>query len=291
MPVSEDKYRGTEDDLQDKSWRKKLFVIVFGTNTPAGKIFDVILLVLIVLSVITVMLESVPSIKAVYGEELRLLEWGMTFFFTFEYFVRIWIVQKPKKYIFSALGIIDLLAILPTYLSLFLVGTQGLAIIRALRILRIFRILKLMRFVSEAAVLGKALKASRHKITVFFLALIVLVFILGSIMYLVEGSQNGFHSIPQSVYWAIVTLTTVGYGDISPSTVPGQMIASFVMLLGYSIIAIPTGIVGAEIYKEVDAGKSISEDMICLSCGLETHDHDANYCKKCGDKIEASEGT
>lgn len=284
--MDEEKYIGTGEDFHDQSLQKKLFVIVFGTNTPSGKLFDLTLLVLILLSVITVMLESVPVIAEEYGSELRILEWIMTIFFTIEYIVRIWIVSKPKKYIFSALGIVDLLAILPTYLSLFLVGTQGLAIIRALRILRIFRILKLMRFVSEAVILVRALKTSRHKITVFFMALMVLVFILGSIMYLVEGSQNGFHSIPQSIYWAIVTLTTVGYGDVVPVTVLGKIIASIIMLLGYSIIAIPTGIVGAEIYKEVGATKSFSSKFICPCCGHEAHDIDAKFCKKCGEEIE-----
>lgn len=288
MPINEDKYAGSEENLREKSLRKKLFIIVFGTNTPAGKLFDIVLLILIVLSVIAVMLESVPPIKARFGEELRHMEWVMTFFFTIEYIIRIWIVEKPKKYIFSFFGVIDFLAILPTYLSLVLVGTQGLAIIRALRILRVFRILKLMRFVSEATILARALKASRHKITVFFLFLIILVFILGSIMYLIEGSQSGFHSIPQSIYWAIVTLTTVGYGDITPLTVAGKLIASVIMLLGYSIIAIPTGIVGAEIYKEV-GGTSLASNQVhhlCPGCGLDTHDEDANFCKNCGAKLE-----
>ena len=193
-------------------------------------------------------------------------------------------IKKPRTYIFSFLGIIDLLATLPTYLSFFLAGSQSFAILRALRLLRIFRILKLVRFVSEARLLGKALASSRHKITVFFLALIVLVFILGSIMYLVEGPDAGFGSIPSSIYWAIVTLTTVGFGDITPQTVPGKFIASIIMLLGYAIIAIPTGIVGAEIYKEVEM-KQKSHKMICTGCGAEDHQIGANFCHSCGKEL------
>ncbi len=246
--------------------------------------FDLALLVLILLSVLIVMLESVPNLVWDIGHELRILEWIVTILFTIEYVLRLWIVKSPRKYALSLFGIIDLLAILPTYLSLVLVGSQGLAIIRALRLLRVFRILKLMQFVSEAQTLGRALKASRHKITVFFLFLIVLVFILGSVMYLVEGAESGFHSIPQSIYWAIVTLTTVGYGDVTPITVAGKMISSLIMLIGYSIIAIPTGIVGAEIYREVDSQKK-SQGRKCQNCGLEDHDNDAIYCKKCGNSL------
>jgi voltage-gated potassium channel len=252
--------------------RRQLFAIIFGTGTPAGKAFDLILLVLILVSVAAVMLESVSFIAEDYGKTLRVIEWVVTIFFTFEYIARIWVVKNPTRYIFSFLGIIDLLSIIPTYLSFFLVGSQSFAILRALRLLRIFRILKLMRFVSEARILGKALISSRHKITVFFLALLVLVFILGSIMYLVEGPESGFSSIPLSIYWAIVTLTTVGFGDITPTTILGQLIASIIMLLGYSIIAIPTGIVGAEIYKEVDRTKmQANHTLICPSCGQDDH--------------------
>lgn len=226
MPFEEKKYAGDESRFEDKPLKRKLFVIIFGTHTPAGKLFDVVLLILILVSVLAVMLESVQFIHEKYGAFLRIIEWIVTIFFTIEYIARVMIVKKPGQYIFSVFGIIDLLSILPTYLSFFIVGSQGLAIIRAIRLLRVFRILKLMRFVSESQVLGKALISSRHKITVFFLFLMILVFILGSVMYLVEGPEHGFTSIPASIYWAIVTLTTVGFGDITPSTVPGQAIAS-----------------------------------------------------------------
>jgi len=272
--------------FKENSLRKRIFIIIFGTNTRMGRIFDLTLLVLILVSVAAVMLETVDFIEEDYGTPLRIIEYVVTIFFTFEYLARIWVVKKPSVYIFSFLGIIDLLSILPTYLSFIVVGSQSFAILRALRLLRIFRILKLVRFVSEAKILGKALISSRHKITVFFLALLILVFILGSIMYLVEGSESGFNSIPLSIYWAIVTLTTVGFGDITPQTVPGQLIASIIMLLGYSIIAIPTGIVGAEIYKEVDAVARLkSNDLICMACGDEEHTPDSKYCHKCGEPL------
>jgi voltage-gated potassium channel len=284
MPYSEEQYRGDVDRLPEKSFKRQIFIIIFGTNTRAGKLFDVVLLWLIVLSVLAVMLETVDFIAVKYGTALRILEWVVTVFFTIEYIARIAVVSKPAKYIFSWLGIIDLLALLPSYLSVILAGSQGLLIIRALRLIRVFRVLKLMRFVSEAEVLGRALTASRHKITVFFFFLMILVFILGSIMYLIEGPERGFNSIPLSIYWAIVTLTTVGFGDITPQTVVGQMIASIVMLLGYAIIAIPTGIVGAEIYKEKDTRQPLVQ-TICPSCGKEEHLENAAYCHKCGDKL------
>ncbi len=281
--TEDDPAKTAEERFQDSPLRKRLFLIIFGTNTRAGKIFDITLLILILVSVAAVMLETVDFIAEDFGTELRVIEWVVTIFFTLEYLARIWVVKKPRSYIFSFLGIIDFLSILPTYLSFFIVGSQSLAILRALRLLRIFRILKLVRFVSESKILGRALIASRHKITVFFLALLVLVFILGSIMYLVEGGESGFHSIPQSIYWAIVTLTTVGFGDITPQTVLGQFIASIIMLLGYSIIAIPTGIVGAEIYKEVDAAATMRKNgLICRSCGSEDLPPDSHFCKDCG---------
>lgn len=270
----------------ENSLRKRIFIIIFGTHTRWGKIFDLTLLVLILISVAAVMLETVDFIEDDYGPVLRIIEYVVTVFFTFEYLARIWVVKKPSAYIFSFLGIIDLLSIIPTYLSLFVVGTQSFAILRALRLLRIFRVLKLVRFVSEAQILGRALVSSRHKITVFFMALLILVVILGSIMYLVEGAESGFNSIPLSIYWAIVTLTTVGFGDITPQTIPGQFIASIIMLLGYSIIAIPTGIVGAEIYKEVDAVSRLkNNELICMACGDEEHMPDARYCHQCGEKL------
>jgi voltage-gated potassium channel len=273
------------DNLEANSLKRKLFVIIFGTNTRAGKIFDITLLVLILVSVAAVMLETVSFIDKEYHILLRVVEWIVTVFFTLEYLARIWVVKKAKVYVFSVLGIIDLLSIIPTYLSFILVGSQSFAILRALRILRIFRILKLVRFVSEAQLLGRALKSSRHKITVFFLALLILVFILGSVMYLIEGPESGFVSIPRSIYWAIVTLTTVGFGDVTPQTILGQFVASMIMLLGYSIIAIPTGIVGAEIYKEVDHSNKSNTTMICAGCGHENHDLESNFCNNCGKRL------
>lgn len=288
MPFNEKEYKGEESRFREESLKRKVFVIIFGTNTPAGKLFDLILMALIVLSVVAVMLESVDFIAEEYGRELRIIEWVVTIFFTIEYVARIIVVLKPAKYIFSWLGIIDFLSILPTYLSIFLLGSQGLAVLRALRLLRVFRVLKLMRFVSESEVLARALLSSRHKITVFFLFLLILVFILGSIMYLVEGSESGFNSIPLSIYWAIVTLTTVGFGDITPTTIAGQFIASMIMLLGYSIIAIPTGIVGAEIYREVDLAKHKTKGIICQNCGQEDLHPTSNYCRKCGEKLQTT---
>jgi voltage-gated potassium channel len=271
-------------NAKDNSFRRHLFIVIFGTTTKAGKLFDVTLLVLILVSVAAVMLETVDFIDQNYHATLRVIEWIVTVFFTLEYAARIWVVKKPRIYIFSFFGLVDLLSILPTYLSIILVGSQSFAILRALRLLRVFRILKLVRFVSEAQLLGRALMSSRHKITVFFLALLILVFILGSVMYLVEGSESGFSSIPLSIYWAIVTLTTVGFGDITPQTILGQFIASFIMLLGYAIIAIPTGIVGAEIYKEVEVIKK-KEHIICTGCGYEDNPIGARFCNNCGKKI------
>lgn len=285
MPFEEKKYSGHHDRLAHQPLKQKLFVIIFGTHTPAGKLFDLILLVLILISVFAVMLETVESIHVKYGHVLRVIEWVVTIFFTLEYAARVMIVKKPGKYIFSPLGIIDLLSILPTYLSLIIVGSQSLAIIRAVRLLRVFRILKLMRFVAESQVLVRALISSRHKITVFFLFLMILVFILGSIMYLIEGPNGGFDSIPSSIYWAIVTLTTVGFGDITPVTIAGKSIASFIMLLGYSIIAIPTGIIGAEIYKSVDKRRKSDSVKLCRECGIEGHLSDAKFCRNCGEKL------
>ncbi len=279
---SDEKYGDELKRFKAGSLRKKLFTIIFGTDTPAGKLFDVVLLLLILVSVLAVMLESVNTINDRYGKELRTIEWIVTAFFTVEYIARAAVVSRPRQYIFSFFGIIDLVAILPSYLSLLVGGAQGLAIVRALRLLRVFRILKLVHFVSEAQVLGKALKSSRYKIIVFFLFLLILVFIFGTLMYLIEGSENGFHSIPLSIYWAIVTLTTVGFGDITPQTVVGQFAASIIMLLGYAIIAIPTGIVGAEIYKEVGKVSRLDPALICPACGMESHLYNSKNCHQCG---------
>ena len=263
------------------TFRKRLYVIIFGTDTPAGRGFDVALLIAILISVLAVMLESVPSISTNYGQFFKYAEWFFTIIFSLEYITRIYVTNSRTKYILSFYGLIDLLSVLPTYLSLVFAGTQYLLIIRALRLLRVFRILKLGRFVGEGEQLGRAIKASRHKITVFMGTVLMLVIILGTIMYLIEGRDNGFTSIPLSIYWAIVTLTTVGYGDIAPQTILGQTIASFVMILGYAIIAVPTGIVTVELQKD----KKKQNEKKCKNCSASGHDSDALFCKFCGNKL------
>ena len=266
--------------------RKQLFVVVFGTDTKAGKLFDIILLWAIVLSVISVMLESVREIREAYDDVFFVLEWFFTVLFTIEYLLRLFITIKPKKYAFSFFGIIDLLATLPTYLTLFVAGGSYLVVIRSIRLLRIFRILKLGRYLREASVLTNALAASRHKILVFLGAVFTLAMIMGTLMYMIEGGESGFTSIPRSIYWAIVTITTVGYGDIAPQTIFGQVIASMLMLMGYAIIAVPTGIVTSEMVqaenerKETDASK-----RKCNECGKSGHEPHAKYCNNCGAKI------
>lgn len=262
-------------------WQQKLHEVIYEADTKAGKYFDIILLVAILLSVATVMLESVNSIEVIYGAELRIIEWIFTIIFTLEYMARLISIGKPLKYVFSFYGIIDLISIIPTYLGIFILGSHTLAIIRSIRLLRVFRILKLAQFIGEANVLIKALKASRPKIVVFLFALLSLTFILGTMMYLIETPESGFTSIPRSIYWAIVTLTTVGYGDIAPQTVLGQTLASFIMIIGYAIIAVPTGIVGAEIAK----ADTHSNTQACTNCSLEGHDDDAKHCKFCGTSL------
>lgn len=261
--------------------KENIYEIIFEADTRAGKVFDIALLIIILMSVVLVMLESVPGIRQSHGKLLTILEWGITLIFTVEYFVRIAVVGKPRKYIFSFYGIIDLLAILPTYLSLILLGSQSLVVIRVLRLLRVFRILKLTRYTQAGRTLARALWASREKISVFIFFVIILVVITGTVMYLVEGEDGGFTSIPTSIYWAIVTLTTVGYGDISPVTAFGQFLASFVMILGYAIIAVPTGIVTAEMINPTDEKNT----QVCPNCLHDKHDNDAVYCKKCGAKL------
>lgn len=261
-------------------WRLKLHEIIFEADTPAGKAFDIALLISILLSVLAVMLESVPSIQAQYGDVLRSVEWLFTILFTVEYGLRLLSVGKPLKYATSFYGIVDLLAILPTYLSVIVVGTQSLIVIRALRLLRIFRILKLAQYVAEAQMLFVALKASFRKITVFLGTVLTLVLIIGAVMHLIEGSVNpGFNSIPESIYWTIVTLTTVGYGDVAPITTLGKALASVVMILGYGIIAVPTGIVSAEL---VGSFKAKVSTQACPECAAEGHHADAKHCNHCG---------
>jgi voltage-gated potassium channel len=265
-------------------WRERVHEIIFETDTPAGKTFDVVLLVVIVLSVVAVVLESVPGLSTAYGPHLRAVEWIFTGLFTVEYALRIATTNRPARYVFSAFGIIDLLSIVPTYLSLFFAGTQSLLVIRALRLLRVFRVLKLVRFVGEARMLGEAMRASARKIFVFLFFVLTLVVIIGSVMYLVEGRESGFTSIPVSIYWTIVTMTTVGYGDLAPQTVLGRVIASVVMILGYGIIAVPTGIVTVEMAQ----GRQplpLADVRVCRDCGVDGHDDDAMHCKRCGARL------
>lgn len=270
---------------QSKDWREKVHEIIYEADTPAGKLFDVLLLIVILISILFVMLESVESIESKYAVFLNTSEWVITIIFTLEYILRIISVKKPKTYIFSFYGIIDLLSTIPKYLSLFVLGTHSLVALRALRLLRVFRILKLTRFIGESANFGKALKRSRAKIAVFLSFVIVLCIILGTVMYLVESEQDsGFTSIPRSVYWAIVTLTTVGYGDIAPITALGQFIASLIMILGYGIIAVPTGIVTSEMTKS-ERKLIPNNTQVCANCNESYHQDDAEYCHKCGHKL------
>jgi voltage-gated potassium channel len=264
------------------SLRRRAHEVVVGHDTPAGKAFDVVLIWLIVASVGVVMLESVQGIRDDYGAWLRGAEWAFTIVFTAEYLLRLWCVPSALGYAGSFFGLVDLVAILPTYLSLVIPGGQALLTVRALRLLRVFRVLKLAHYMSATAVLVRALGASRHKIGVFLLAVLTLVMTLGSLMYLVEGSANGFTSIPVSVYWAIVTLTTVGYGDITPHTVVGQFLAAIIMILGYAIIAVPTGIVTVEIGA---AARQAAQARSCPQCAFTGHDSDAQHCKRCGQRL------
>ena len=262
-------------------WRQKVYEIVFEAETPAGRVFDITLISLILLSVLAVFLESVRGIREVFGPELYAAEWAFTILFTVEYLLRLVSVKRPLRYVFSFYGIVDLLAILPTYVSLFLPGTQYLLVIRILRLLRIFRVLKLTSYITEGRVISTALRASRQKITVFLVAILTIVTVVGSLMYVVEGEEHGFTDIPTSIYWAIVTLTTVGYGDLSPKTGLGKFLASAVMIMGYGIIAVPTGIVTGELIR---ATRSLSTH-VCPECHAEPHDIDAIHCKYCGAKL------
>ena len=269
-----------KDLWPNSTWRQKVFIVIFGTDTHAGKKFDVALLWAILLSIGVVMLESVDAIRTEYGQWLKIAEWAFTILFTIEYLARIISISKPWYYASSFYGIIDLVSVIPTYLALFFTGGQYLLVIRALRLLRIFRILKLTRYTGEASTLLTALQASRHKITVFLGAVFTIVVIMGTMMYLIEGGDNGFTSIPRSIYWAIVTLTTVGYGDIAPQTILGQTLASVIMIMGYAIIAVPTGIVTAELtYGQKNNGKK------CEHCGCKSHPDNAKFCFKCGKKL------
>jgi len=265
-----------------KSFQAICHEIIFEADTAPGKLFDLLLIFSIMLSVLVVMLDSIQSVKAEYGNILWVFEWGFTLIFTLEYLLRLFCVGRPLSYAVSFYGVIDLLSILPTYISLLIPGSHYLIVIRILRVLRVFRVLKLAQYLSEANMLWKAILASRRKIFIFLFTVVTLVVIIGSIMYVIEGHENGFTSIPRGIYWAIVTLTTVGYGDISPNTNMGQALASVVMILGYGIIAVPTGIVTVEM--SAVSRKSVST-QVCTACSAEGHDDDAKFCKYCGTKI------
>lgn len=266
------------------SFKTRLFVTIYGTETRWGKIFDIVLLWLILFSILTVCLETVPSIREKYYQMLLIAEWGFTILFTIEYIFRIYSHPKPHHYIFSFFGIIDLLAILPTYLSFFLIGGQYLITIRVFRLLRIFRVLKLTGFLENARIMVDALMASIKKIIVFLFAVLSIVLFSGTLLYIIEGEESGFRSIPESIYWSIVTITTVGYGDITPVTPAGKFIASIIMILGYGIIAVPTGIVSAEFVKG-RRSKKIDETIVCSNC-QEKLPRLTRYCSHCGNKLE-----
>ena len=263
-------------------WRQRLYTVIFEADTPVGKKFDVALLWAIVLSVAAVLVESVASVRAEHGAALHVLELVFTGLFTVEYLLRVVAVRRPWKYIFSFYGWVDLLSILPTFVELLVPGAASLRVVRMLRLLRVFRVLKLVGFLREAQILRDALLASRRKIAVFLYTVLVLVTLLGTLVYMVEDAEAGFTSIPRSIYWAIVTVTTVGYGDIAPQTVTGQIIASMMMILGYAILAVPTGIVGAELAK---SSSPSTNTQACPSCGREGHDDDAAHCKHCGKRL------
>jgi len=268
------------NEQQAPAWKVKMHEIIFEADTPTGKLFDVTLLWAILLSVIAVLLETVDSIATHHRDLLVIAEWIFTILFTIEYVLRILSVGKPWKYITSFMGVVDLLSILPTYISLLVAGPQYLLVIRTIRLIRVFRILKLTRYVSEAQALKNALLASAAKITVFIGGVVILVLIMGTLMYIIEGPENGFTSIPRAMYWTVVTITTVGYGDIAPQTTIGQTLASLIMLFGYGIIAVPTGIVTGE-YMRKKSHKDYNTQA-CPQCSEEGHDANAKHCKYCG---------
>lgn len=279
-------------------WKRKLHEIIYEADTPMGKVFDIVLLILILASVALVMLESVKSLDAKYHDFFEIGEWIITIFFTIEYFARIITVKKPSTYIFSFYGIIDFLSTIPQYLAIFFIGSNALVTVRALRLLRIFRILKITRYVGESNKLSKAIKDSKAKVSIFLFAVLILCIIAGTLMYMIEGEESGFTSIPVSIYWCIVTLTTVGFGDIAPVTPLGQLIAAIIMIMGYGIIAVPTGIVSAEYARDlqdkplekgnVSKINIDGEDYVhmntqsCQNCSASKHRDDAQFCHHCG---------
>lgn len=285
-----------QKEKTNKDWKAKLHEIIYEADTPEGKLFDVVLLIAIIASIVLVMLESIKGFDTKYHDFLNISEWIITILFTFEYIARIVTVKKPFKYIFSFYGMVDFLSTVPKYLSLIFAGTHALVALRALRLLRVFRILKLARYLGASNMLANALKASRAKIMVFLFAVLILCIIFGTLMYLIEGEDSGFTSIPVSVYWCIVTLTTVGFGDIAPVTPFGQFIAAIIMILGYGIIAVPTGIVSAEYSAQGKLTNNPNEkpklpevhlnSQACPSCSAENHKDYAKYCYKCGHFLE-----
>lgn len=264
-----------------ESFRNHIYNVIFGTETRTGRTFDILLLWAILFSIGIVILESIQSLRVEYGKFFLYTEWFFTILFTIEYLIRIWVSPKPAKYIFSTLGIVDFLSVIPTYLSLIVAGTHVLIVVRAIRLLRVFRIFKLNYLMGQGELIVMALKSSFSKITVFLFAILNIVVIIGALMYVVEGDTNGFDSIPRSIYWAIVTITTVGYGDISPQTALGQFISSFIMIIGYAIIAVPTGIVSSEITKHNLQSKRIK----CPNCKTVIPNSEDKYCSNCGTKL------
>ncbi len=270
----------TETDAEPRiALKDRVRLVIFEAHTPAGKAFDVGLIICILVSVLAVLLDSVASLHRAYGSYLLAIEWFFTLIFTLEYIARLWCIQDTRRYARSFYGVVDLLGIIPTYLSVLVADTQYLLVIRILRVLRVFRVLRMVRYVGEAELLTQALIASRRKITVFISSVLALVVIFGSFMYLIEGQENGFTSIPRSIYWAVITLTTVGYGDLTPQTPLGQAVATLVMIMGYGIIAVPTGIVTLEISE---AHKRAANTRTCPVCAVEGHIREATYCWRCG---------
>ncbi|TXE14544.1 ion transporter [Algoriphagus aquimarinus] len=265
--------------------KKRLAHIVFESDDWASKTFDIVLLFMIFGSIFVAILDSVASLRAQYGEIFLILEWVFTVLFTIEYLLRVWLSRKPSGYIFSFFGMVDLLAILPSYLSFFVVNSQLLTVVRALRLLRVIRILKLGRYVAEAEYLTKSLRASSHKILIFIGFVVTIVLIMGTCMFIIEGPEHGFTSIPIGMYWAIVTLTTVGFGDIYPVTPLGQLLSSLIMLLGYAIIAVPTGIVSSEMASQKRKDEKALGDNSCPKCRFSPLPLTDNYCKNCGEKL------
>lgn len=271
-----------EDPLSEMSWRERLYVVIFFTNTPEGRRFDTWLLVAILASLIVVMFDSMPTVNAEAGLLLLVLEWFFTLLFMVEYGVRIYCHPEPRKYIFSFYGVVDLLSFLPSFLALLVPGSHYLMVVRVLRMLRVFRILKLTPYLAQANFLLVALRGSRQKIIVFLLTVSTLVVIYGTLMYVIEGPENGFISIPTGIYWAVVTMTTVGYGDLVPMTALGKTLASLIMVTGYSIIAVPTGIFTAELANAMRLEQLRHE---CPTCRKALHEPNAAFCSRCGGKL------